>query len=168
MTQHTGLAGLARAALAPVACAAVLVGLLSGWVATGGAGTLRRVQVQFGLAAIPLPPGQDNAVATADVAPAYLVIKNLGGPDELLTARSPLARRILLARRGDDPSGTGALLSGLAIPGGGSVSLSPFTADIVLISPAALHVGEMVPLVLTFRHAGRVTVEAMVTPPGTP
>jgi copper(I)-binding protein len=167
-TPRAGLAGLARAALVPVACAAVLIGLLSAWVATGGAGTLRRVQVQFGLAAIPLPPGQDSAVATADVAPAYLVIKNLGGPDELLKARSPLARRIVLVRRGNHPSGTGALLPGLAIPGGGSVSLSPFTADIVLISPAALRVGEIVPLILTFRHAGQVTVEAMVSPPGTP
>jgi copper(I)-binding protein len=167
MTDH-GLAGLAKAALAPAASAAVLVGLLSGWVASGGAGTLQRVQIQVELAAIPLPPGQDNAVATADVAATYLVIKNLGAPDDLLAARSPLAQRIALTRRGNKPSGSGALLSGLAIPGDGSVSLSPFGADIVLIRPAALHVGEMVPLTLTFRRAGRVTVEAMVTPPGTP
>ena len=39
---------------------------------------------------------------------------------------------------------------------------------VVLLDPGSLSVGDGVPLVLTFRNAGRVTVDATVTPPGTP
>jgi len=39
---HGSGAELIRAALAPVICAAALIGLLSAWVATGGAGTVSR------------------------------------------------------------------------------------------------------------------------------
>lgn len=37
-----------------------------------------------------------------------------------------------------------------------------------LINPDQLEHGETIPLILTFRYAGAVTVEATVTPPGTP
>ena len=56
----------------------------------------------------------------------------------------------------------------MAIPAHGTLSLSPFGLDIVLQDPGSLTVGGSVPLVLTFRHGGRVTVYATVTPPGTP
>ncbi len=169
----TGLAGVARAARAPVACAAVVIGLLTGWVATGGAGTLHRVRVQIELATLPLPrnlagrPAVTSPVTASPVA-AYLVIRNLGGPDELLSAHSALARRTVLARHGDDPSGTAGLLPGIPVPAGQRVSLSPFTADVVLLGARPLHAGEQVPVTLTFRHAGQVTAELMVTAPGTP
>ncbi len=160
------LAGLARAAIAPVLSAAVLVGLLSAWVTTGGAGTLRRVDVEVELAAIPLPDGS-TAVADGGVATTYIVIKNLGGPDELLAARTPAARRTVLVRSGRTPFASGGLSRALAIPAGGSISLNPFGPDIVLLHPA-LHMGEMVPLTLVFRHAGQVRIDAMVTAPGSP
>ena len=41
------------------------------------------------------------------------------------------------------------------MPGGRSVSLSPFTADVVLVGARPLHAGEQVPVTLTFRHAAR-------------
>lgn len=53
------------------------------------------------------------------------------------------------------------------MPAGRPVSLSPFGADLVLVRPASLTVGEAVPLTLTFRRAGRITVIAVVTSPGT-
>jgi copper(I)-binding protein len=56
----------------------------------------------------------------------------------------------------------------VAIPARGTLSLSPFGLDIVLLDPGSLTVGASVPLVLSFRHAGQVTVYATVTPPGTP
>ncbi len=167
----TGLAELARAARAPVACAAVVIGLLSGWAATGGAGTLHRVRVQIELATLPLPgnlAGRPASAAVTSPVAAYLVIRNLGGPDELLSAHTTLARRTVLSRRGDDPAAAAAPLAGIPVPGGRSVSLSPFTADVVLVGARPLHAGEQVPVTLTFRHAGQVTAELMVTAPGTP
>ncbi|HYB88599.1 MAG TPA: copper chaperone PCu(A)C [Streptosporangiaceae bacterium] len=154
------LAGLARAAIAPALSAAILVGLLSAWVMTGGAGSLRRVYVQVGLAAIPLSFAPHAAHATTTT---YIVIKNLAGPDELLAARTPIARQAVLVRDGRTPSAPGSVLPGLAIPAGGTTSLNPFGTDIVLLHPAELHSGEVVPLTLVFRHAGTVRIDATVT-----
>ena len=79
-------AGLVRAALAPVICAAALIGLLSAWVATGGAGTVSRVTIRIGQAAVALPSS-----SAPDQAATFLTITNLGGPDTLLSVRSPAA-----------------------------------------------------------------------------
>jgi copper(I)-binding protein len=152
-----------RVALAPVICAAALIGLLSAWVATGGAGTVSRVTIRIGQAAVALPsssaPGQ---------AATFLTITNLGGPDTLLSAQSPAASRVMFVRHDGSAAGPGVALRQMAIPAHATLSLSPFGIDIVLQDPGSLAVGVSVPLVLTFRHAGRVTVDAAVTPPGTP
>jgi copper(I)-binding protein len=163
MTGSRALSVLVRPVAVPVACAALLTGLLSAWVATGGGGTLRRLPFKFELAAISSPPASPGGQGAA----TYLVIKNLAGPDELLSARAQVSRRVVLARRGTEPPGTGTLPA-LAIPARSTTSLSPLGPDIVLIDPAALQIGATVPVTLTFRHAGPITVEFTVTPPGTP
>jgi copper(I)-binding protein len=154
---------LVRAGLAPVICAAALIGLLSAWVATGGAGTVSRVTIRVGQAAVTLPsfsaPGQ---------AATFLTITNLGGPDTLLSVRSPAASRVTFARHNGSAAGPGVALRQMVIPAHATLSLNPFGPDIVLQDPRSLTVGASVPLVLTFRHGGRVTVYATVTPPGTP
>jgi copper(I)-binding protein len=151
------MAVLIRPAALPVACAMLLTGLLSTWVATGGAGTLRRMPLQFQLAAIPSPGSAPGATAAT-----YTVIRNVGGPDELLSAQTTAASRVAL-----EAVGRHVMLPGLAIPAG-TTSLSPFGPDIVLIAPHRLDVGASVPVTLTFRHAGKVTVEFTVTAPGSP
>jgi copper(I)-binding protein len=163
MTGSRALSVLVRPVAVPVACAALLTGLLSTWVATGGGGTLRRLPFKFELAAISSPPASPGGQGAA----TYLVIKNLAGPDELLSARAGVSRLLVLARHGTEPSGTGTL-SALVIPARSTTSLSPLGPDIVLIDPGALQVGATVPVTLTFRHAGRITVDFTVTPPGTP
>jgi copper(I)-binding protein len=168
MTASREMTRLIRPVAAPLACAVVLTGLLSAWVATGGGGTLRRMPLQFVLAAVSSPqPGQSPHGQSA-IAPAYLVIKNLAGPDELLSARLPASRQVVFARRGSHPFGTGATVTGLVIPGHSTTSLSPFGPDIVLIGPGAMIIGDTVPVTLTFRHAGQITVEFAITPSGTP
>jgi copper(I)-binding protein len=163
MTGSRALSVLVRPVAVPVACAALLTGLLSAWVATGGGGTLRRLPFRFELAAISSPPASPGGQGAA----TYLVIRNLAGPDELLSARARVSRRAVLARRGTGPPGAGTLPA-LAIPARSTTSLSPLGPDIVLIDPAALQIGATVPVTLTFRHAGRITVDFTVTPPGTP
>jgi copper(I)-binding protein len=156
----------ARAAAGPVICAAVLTGLLSGWVAAGGAGTLTRVRIQVMLAAVPMR-AFTTATATGP-ARTYLTIRNLSGtPDELMAARSPIARQTELITR--SASGTaGTAVTGLPVPAHGTLTLSPFGDDVVLISPRAYESSSSVELILTFRHAGQVTVYAAVTGPGAP
>jgi copper(I)-binding protein len=155
---------LVRPVAVPVACAALLTGLLSAWVATGGGGRLRPMPFKFELAAISSPSAAPGVPGAA----TYLVIKNLAGPDQLLSARAPVSRRVVLARRGTGPLGAGDTLRALPIPARTTTSLSPLGADIVLIAPAALQVGATVPVTLTFRHAGKITVDFAVTPAGTP
>jgi hypothetical protein len=165
---------LARAAAAPVICAAVAVGLLAAWVSTGGAGTItvNRTRILVTTAAIPmhsLNPGP--AGAPQPDADCYLTIRNLTGTADVLTAvSSPVARRVILTRHpGAGAAGRAALLTaGVAIPADGTITLSPSGDDAVLIGGPLLLAGQQVPLTLTFRNAGQITIEATVTIPGAP
>jgi copper(I)-binding protein len=157
-----------RAGAAPAACAGVLIGLLSGWVAAGGAGTIRSVRIQVSLAAVPMRGFTPAATAAARTAGTYLTIRNLSGaPDQLISVRSPVARRVVLVRRAG-PAVRGTVVPALAIPAGATITLSPFGDDVVLLDPAPFEDDGSVRLTLTFRHAGQVTIDAAVTAPGTP
>ena len=159
---------LVRASFGPLICAIVLTGLLSAWVASGGAGTLSRVRIQVTLAAVPMRAFTPAAAASVGAATTFLTIRNLSGtPDELVAVRSPIARQVVMTVR-DGPAGRRVVVNGLAIPAHGSVTLSPFGDDVVLQHPALFETSSSVPLTLTFRHAGPITVEATVTGPGTP
>ena len=168
VTGRDRLRDLLRGAAGPVICAAIVTGLLSAWAATGGAGTLTRVRLQVSLAAVPMrgfTPASDAAVGTATT---FLTIRNLSGtPDELIAARSPLARQVTLTER-TGPAGPRTAVAGLTIPAHGTLTLSPFGNDLVLQDPAPFETAGTVPLILTFRNAGIVTIEATVTAPGTP
>jgi len=152
---------LLRAGLAPVICALVLLALLTGWVASGGAGTISRVRIKISSASLAMPVTPDGP------AYAYLVVQNLGAADTLESATVPGARLVRIVRHNGSAAGPGRILANLAIPANGTVSLSPMGPDIELIG-AHLTYGQDVPLTLTFASAGRVSIEAMVTPPGTP
>ena len=166
------LRDLARAAAGPVICAAVVIGLLSAWVATGGAGTITtisRVRIEVTLATIPmhsLNPGP--ADAPQPPAGAYLTIRNLSGtPDVLTAATSRVARRVILTRHAR-AGRAGPVLPGLSIPAHGTLTLSPAGDDVVLIGGPRLLAGQQVPLTLTFRQAGQIMIEVTVTIPGSP
>jgi len=162
---------LARGAIGPVICAVLLVALLSAWVATGGAGTLSRVRIQVGLAAVPMRAFTPEAASAIGAATTFLTIRNLSDtPDELIAARSPIARHVLLTTRTgpDQKTGLRTVVAGLAIPADGTLTLSPFGNDLVLQDPAPFETTSTVPLILTFRDAGTVTIQATVTAPGTP
>jgi copper(I)-binding protein len=162
---------LARGAIGPVICAVVLVALLSAWVATGGAGTLSQVRIQVSLAAVPMRAFTPQAAAAIGTATTFLTIRNLSDtPDELIAARSPIARQVVLTTRTGPNQETGprTVVAGLAIPADGTLTLSPFGNDLVLTDPTPFESTGTVPLILTFRDAGTVTIEATVTAPGTP
>jgi copper(I)-binding protein len=162
------LAELTRAAAGPVICAVVLIALLSAWVASRGAGTLTPVRLKITLAAVPQRAFTVKAADAAGAAYTYLSIRNLSGaPDELLAVRTPVASRVLLTERAG-LTGQRVTVPALAIPGNGTLTLSPLTADVVLENPSPFEASGDVPLTLVFRNAGTVTIEAPVTPPGTP
>ena len=165
---RTWLRDLLRAAAGPVICAVVLTGLLAAWAATGGAGTLTRVRLQVTLAAVPMRAFTPQAAAAVDAATTFLTIKNLSGtPDELVAASSPVAGRVVLTER-TGISASRTVVADLVVPAHGTLTLSPFGDDLVLQDPAPFETRMAVPLTLTFRHAGTVTIDAPVTPPGLP
>lgn len=161
---------MARAAAGPVICAAAAIGLLAGWVGIGGAGTLGRVQLEVTFAAVPAVAAGHASTRHASTRQAstgltstgltstgtYLTIRNFSGRAyELTAASSPAARRA-------------SVLGHVVVPAHGSVTLSPFGNDVKLAGPRLPRPGQLVPLTLVFGQAGRVTIEATVTPPGTP
>jgi copper(I)-binding protein len=159
---------MARSVAGPVVCAVLLTGLLSAWVATGGAGTLTRVRIQVIEATVPMRAFTPRADAATRVAHAFLTIRNLSGsPDALVAVRSPDARHVVLTRRGL-PGEPSSVVPALAIPGGATIALTPFGDDVVLQDPALYESAKEVQLTLVFRRAGTVTIEAAVTAPGTP
>jgi copper(I)-binding protein len=170
--QQSWRADLARSAAAPVICAIALIGLLSAYVGLSGARTAR-VQIQVTLAAFPLRAFVGGSAGTRPTG-AYLTVRNLSdSADELTGASTPAARRAILTRHAGvgataAGAGHGSAVASLAMGAHSIVTLSPFGSDVVLLGAARLRIGQHVPLTLTFRHAGRVTVEATVTAPGTP
>ena len=148
-------------------CGVVLTALLTAWAGSGGAGTLTRVRMQVTLAAVPMRAFTAQAADAVGTAEVFLDIRNLSAvPDELIAVRTPIAGRVILTERG--PGGQQTQVAGLPVPASGSLSLSPFAGGLLIEHPVPFEDMQTVPLTLVFRHAGQVTVDAMVTAPGTP
>jgi copper(I)-binding protein len=159
---------LTRAVAGPVICAVVLTGLLSAWVAGGGAGTLTKVRLQVTLAAVPMRSFTPQSADAIHAAGTYLTIRNLSGTaDELIAVRSPTAREVTLITR-DGLNGAQTAVSAIAVPAHGTLTLSPLTDDAVLENPVPFEGRQAVPLTLVFRDAGPITIDAPVTAPDTP
>jgi copper(I)-binding protein len=159
---------LARAAAVPVGCAVVLTGLLVAWVASGGAGTIHRVRMQVSQASIPARGYTASSAAAVHSAGLYLTIRNrTGQPDQLTAVSSPAARQIELTER-QIVGGPRTVVRELTVPAHGTLRLTPFGDDVILENPVAYETRSSVPLVLTFRHTGKLSVDAAVSAPGTP
>jgi Cu+-exporting ATPase len=160
-------AELVRAAAGPVLCAVVLAGLLTAWAASRGAGTLAKAGIQVTQAAVPMRAFTPQAADAVGTAQAYLVIRNLGPvPDELIAVRTPIAGRVIFVQGG--VGGRPTRVADLAVPAGGTLSLSPLTGGVLIEHPVPFENRRTVPLTLVFRHAGQVTVDATVSAPFAP
>jgi copper(I)-binding protein len=147
-------AELVRAAAGPVICAVVLTGLLAGWAAARGAGTLTRVRLQVTLAAVPMRAFTPQAADAVGAAQPYLVIRNLSPvPDELIAVRTPIAGRVVFIQGA--LGGRQTQVAGLAVPAAGTLTLSPLTGGLLIEHPAPFENRRTVPLTLVFRHPGR-------------
>lgn len=106
--------------------------------------------------------------AGADTSAAYLVIANPGSvADTLLSASSPAATSVELHQTSTDSSGmTGmAPMANLAIPAGGSVTLAPGGAHLMIMGlHQPLVAGGAIEVDLVFEHAGTIVVQAAVRP----
>jgi len=115
----------------------------------------------------PNPPG-------APTAAGYAAISNLGhAPDRLVAASSPDAKSVEVHQMTMAAGGVMQMrpvTGGLPIGPGRTVTLAPGGYHLMLIGPShAFRVGEVVPITLTFEHAGAVRVRFQVgNGPGAP
>lgn len=154
----------ARGAIAPLLAAGVVLALLAGWVATGGFGTIARERITVQGAAVVVP-------STPGLTAAYLTISDDGAhSDELVSVSTPVATQSMLMGESES-AGAGVMrqLGGIAVPAHASVTLGPYTEDVQLsgISASQLTLGRTIPLTLTFRNLGPITVQARVIASGT-
>ncbi|MER7348630.1 copper chaperone PCu(A)C [Streptomyces aurantiacus] len=161
----TALHARVRAALpgvlAPVlACALALCGL-SAWVAAGAAGGPARIAVADGRVFLAYGGKAETA--------AFFRITNSGeSGDELLSVSSPDADDVMLSRTVERAGNVESMrmVQSAAVPARSVVRMTPEGLDVMLRPTRPLRLGDEVPFVLRFRHAGAVAVRAEVVRPG--
>ncbi|MFD8320244.1 copper chaperone PCu(A)C [Kitasatospora purpeofusca] len=145
----------------PVGAALVALALLSGWTAIGGAGTARPVEVGPGWLLLPSAGGVPSTAA-------FFTVRNPGDiPDELTGASWEFGGKVTLKRHlHQGAAGSWAPVTALEVPERGELAMSPEDADLMIINPPALKVGQWVEFTLTFRNSPEQKVKAEVRPPG--
>ena len=149
-------AGARATRAAAAACLALLTAAgLAGCYAPASAGT----SIELATAYVPLP--------TSGRTVAYLVIRNNGGTDRLLGARTSAGGQVSLR----DPKAEGSVVMhtvrSVPIPGHSTIRLVPDGLHLLITGARPMHSGKDITLTLTFAHAGTVSVEALVTNPQT-
>jgi copper(I)-binding protein len=140
----------------------------AGWVAAASAVVLagctahaaERPPIQVGTAYVQQP----NAGGTTD---AYVVIRNNGPADRLISARSSAGGMVTL--RG--PAGSGSAMMrtvrDIGIPAGALVRLIPDGFHLLITHSRPMRSGTEITLTLVFARAGSVAVSAQVENPET-
>jgi len=105
------------------------------------------------------PPG-------AKLAAGYLLIRNAGAADRLVSVSSPAAERVethITMHEGD--VARMRELKGYDVPAGGTLELKPGGAHLMFVNiKAPMKEGASVPATLTFQRAGEIKVEFQVRP----
>jgi periplasmic copper chaperone A len=152
-----GRAGRVRAATKAAAAACVLVlgaSALAGCAQQASAAA----SIQLGTAYVDVP-------ANADVTGAYLVIRNNGPADRLMSARTSVGGRVTFrapARFGATAMRT---VPDIAIPADTLLRLTPNSSHLLITGARPMKGGTQITLTLVFAKGGTMSVVAAVTNP---
>jgi copper(I)-binding protein len=132
-------------------------------VAAGLAGCTARAAgtpIQIGTAYVPVPESAGTTVA-------YLVIRNNGAADRLLSVHTSAGGQV--AFRGPARPGTLTMhtIGSITIPAHSTVQMVPDGYHMLITGAGPIRGGKDITLTLVFAHAGRVSVVAQVTDPST-
>jgi periplasmic copper chaperone A len=148
----------ARASAAASAAALVCVfaggGLLAGCDQPASATTA----IQVGTVAVP-------QAAAGGVTDAYLVIRNRGAADRLISARTSEGGRVTFRAPVVAGSATMRTVRDIGIPAGAIVRLVPNGYHLLITGAGPLRGGTEITLTLVFARAGSVPVRAEITNP---
>jgi periplasmic copper chaperone A len=143
-------------ALAAAVGLAVAVGLAG----CAAAPTPVAVPIQIGNTYVPVPASAGSTVA-------YVVIRNNGSADRLMSARTSAGGRVAFRA----PARPGALtmhtVSSIAIPAHSTVAMVPDGYHMLITGAGPIRGGKDITLTLVFAHAGLVSVVVLVTNPAT-
>jgi hypothetical protein len=150
---------LARPALARRAARAAAAASLVGLAAAGLTGCYTKASaapaIELSTAVVPQPSASGKTVA-------FLVIRNNGGPDRLIRARTSAGGRVTFGAKGNSDAHA---LPVISIPGHNVIHLAPNTDHLLIAGARPMHGGKDITLTLVFAHAGAITIIAQVTNP---
>ncbi|MET9413799.1 copper chaperone PCu(A)C [Streptomyces klenkii] len=155
----SALVSAGRAALVPVVAGAVALGGLCAWTASGAAPRPPAVKVEEARVLVPL--GRDDTAA-------FFRVRNTGDvDDELIGVEAPTAGGAMLSRtvvrKG---AGHMEMVQSAPLPAGRTLEMTPHGLDVMVWAPPRMKPGDRLPVVLRFREAGTVRVEAEVVRAG--
>jgi periplasmic copper chaperone A len=153
------LARGARRAARVARSVAAAAGLAAAVAVTGCAAHAAAAPIKIGSAYVPVPVSAGTTVA-------YVVIRNNGAADQLLSARTSAGGRVALrapARPGDLSMRT---VGSIAIPAHSTLAMVPDGYHMLITGATRpIRGGQDITLTLLFAHAGRVPVVVQVTNP---
>ncbi len=152
---RAGAAGRVTRAVAAAGLVLLTAAGLAGCYTRATAGT----SIALATAYVPLPTSGETV--------AYLVIRNNGGTDRLLSARTSVGGRVAIRDTGSPGGSVMHTIRSVTIPGHSTVRLVPDGLHLLITGAAPMHSGKDITLVLRFAHAGPVSVLAQVTDPQT-
>ncbi|HUZ37939.1 MAG TPA: copper chaperone PCu(A)C [Streptosporangiaceae bacterium] len=127
---------------------------------TGCAARAAADPIKLATAYVPVPASPGTTVA-------YVVIRNDGGADRLLSASTSAGGRVAFqAPSGPGPAGMHTVTS-IVIPAHTTVSMVPDGDHMVITGAGPMRGGKDITLTLVFAHAGAVSVITPVTNPAT-
>ena len=116
--------------------------------------------IQIGTSYVPVP-------ASAGTTVAYVVIRNNGPADRLMSARTSAGGRVALRAPARPGAMTMHTIASIAIPAHSTVAMVPDGYHMLITGAGPIRGGKDITLTLVFAHAGRVPVVAQVTDPST-
>jgi copper(I)-binding protein len=129
---------------------------------TGCASATAASSVSVGSAYVPHPSTPGTTVA-------YLVIRNNGAADRLVSVHTSVGGKVLLRAPLGRQGGVLRMhtVPAIPVPGDAMTRLNPDSYHLLITGAGPMPDGKDIMLRLTFAHAGTVTVIAMVTNPET-
>ena len=153
---------LARRATLAIRAGAVAAGLAA-IVAAGLTGCAAKPvssapPIQIGTSYVPVPQSAGTTVA-------YVVIRNNGAADRLVSARTSAGGRVALRAPARPGATTMHTVGSIAIPAHSTVAMVPDGYHMLITGAGPIRGGKDITLTLLFAHAGQVSVVAQVTNP---
>jgi copper(I)-binding protein len=149
--------GRARRRLTTAALAAAVL---------AGLGTVAGCAVQAGASpSIELATAYVGVPQTPGVTVAYVVIRNNGGADRLVSAHTSAGGRVTFRAAHGAGAAVMSTIGSVRIPGHSTLAMRPDGIHMVITGAGPLHGGKDITLTLVFARAGPVSVVAQVTNP---